>query len=149
MAEKLRIENDGALILRPNFWATEMARAGKFYVSTNAGVFRLIVPQQHVGSVREMRTATTVVVSRGPLTLQEQQVPDALEILFDDGTDDPFSLHLSAGQVDRMPLDTDSAQEWGLAVWTHLVGERGRVGLTKPAHYRRVRRLPDLRPWQP
>lgn len=149
MAETLIIENDAALIVSTNFWQTEMARAGKLYLSTNAGTFRLLVPQQHLGTVREMRTARNVVVSRGPMTLEGQRLPDALELLFDDGTDEPFSLHLSPGQLDRMPLDSDSTQAWTCTVWVHHVGERGRQVLTKPAHYRRVRRLPDLRPWQP
>lgn len=149
MAETLIITNDGPLVTRTNFWSTEMARAGKFYLSTNAGAFRLLVPQQHLGVVRDMRTAREVVVSRGPMTLQGVTLSDALELLFDDHTNDPFSLHLSPGQVDRMPLDTDSAEEWTCTVWTHLVDERGRQALTKPAYYRRVRRLPDLRSWQP
>jgi hypothetical protein len=149
MAEILQIENDGPLITSTNFYHTEMARTGKFYLSSNAGAFRLLVPPQHLGAVREMRSARDVVVSRGPMTLQGQQLPDALEVLFDDGSEDPFSMHLSLGQVDRMPLDTDTLQEWTCTVWTHLVGERCRQVLSKPAHYRRVRRLPDLRPWHP
>lgn len=150
MAETtLTITNDGPLIVTTNFWQLDMARAGKFFLSTNAGAFRLLVPQQHLGAVRDMRGAHTVVVSRGPMTLEGRALPDALEMLFDDGTEDPWSLHLTPQAVDRMPLDTDSAQEWTCTVWTHLVGERCRQALTKPAHYRRVRRLPDLRPWQP
>lgn len=143
----LIITNDGPLITRTNFWQTPLARAGKFYCSTNAGAFRLLVPAQHLSAVREMRGALEVVVSRGPLTVEGQTVSDALELLFDDGSEDPWSLHLSAGQVDRMPLDTDTAQEWTCTVWTHLVGERCRQVVTKAGHYRRVRRLPDLRPW--
>ena len=147
MAETLRIENNGPDITRTTFWQTELARTGKCSLSSNAGAFRILMPQQHLGAVRDMRSAHTVVVSRGPMTLEGRALPDALELLFDDGSDDPWSLHLSPSQVDRMPLDTDSAQAWTCTVWTPLVGERCRQVLTKPAHYRRVRRLPDLRPW--
>lgn len=149
MDANLVITNDGPLITCTTYWQTTKARAGLFYLSTNAGAFRLLVPQAHLGAVRDMRTARDVVVRRGPMTLEGRALPDALEMLFDDGTDEPFSLHLSPGQVDRMPLDTDSAQEWTCTVWTHLVGERCRQVLTRLAHYRRVRRLPDLRPWAP
>jgi hypothetical protein len=148
MAETLRIENNGPDITSTNFWQTELARTGKFYLSTNAGAFRVLVPPQHLGAVRDMRSAHTVVVSRGPMTLEGHALPDALELLFDDSSDDPWVLHLSSGQVDRMPLETDSAEAWPCTVWVHLVGERCRQALTKPAYYRRVRRLPDLRPWR-
>lgn len=144
MTETLMITNDGDAIVTTTYWQTALARAGKFYLSTNAGVFRLLVPQQHVGVVREMRSAQQAVVSRGPYP---GLGADMLEILCDDGTDTPFALHLSPGQVDRMPLDHDTAGTWLLTVWTHRVGQTGNCVLTLPAHYRRSRRLPDLRPW--
>jgi hypothetical protein len=40
----LRIDNDGPRILACNFWGSEVERAGKLYVSLNAGAFRLLVP---------------------------------------------------------------------------------------------------------
>src|SRR3989442_12081013 len=95
MAEVLRIRKDAAAIPSTNYWQTARARAGKFYLSTNAGAFRLLVPPQHLGAVREMRSARDVVVSRGPMTLEGVALPDALEILFDDGSDDPWALNLS------------------------------------------------------
>jgi hypothetical protein len=145
MAETLFIENDGPVITTTNFWRTEMARAGKFYLSTNAGAFRLLVPPQHTGVLKDMRGARACVVSRGPYP---GMGPDMLELLFDDGSQDPFSLHLSPGAVDRMPTDQDSAYTWTLSVWTHRVGHAATKALEVPCHYRRVPRLPDLRPWQ-
>ena len=94
--------------------------------------------------VREMRTAHTCVVSRGPYP---GLGPDMLEIFFDDGSDTPFSLHLSPGAIDRMPLDRDTLETWVLSVWTHRVGTSASKALELPCHYRRVRRLPALRPW--
>jgi len=143
------IENAGPLITATNFWQTAMAQAGKFYLTTNAGTFRLLVPTQHRSALRAMRSAQSVVVSRGPLTLEGQVLPDALEVLFDDGSADPWALHLTPQACDRMPFDSDAAQPWRCTVWTHLVGERVQLALDLPCHYRRVRQLPDLRPWQP
>lgn len=143
----LTISNDGPDILETNFWQLPMARAGKFFVSTNAGAFRLLVPSLHLGSLRDMRAAPRCVVSRG--LYPDMRLPDALELLFDDGTDEPWSLHLAPQACDRMPLDTDAAQPWVLSVWTHRVGQTATKALEKPCHYRRVRHLPDLRPWQP
>ena len=78
MAAHLFIENDGPEILSTNFWQSALARAGTFYLSTNAGAFRLLVPTQHQGSLREMRRAHTCIVSRGPWPAQ--RLPEALEL---------------------------------------------------------------------
>lgn len=144
MAASLWIENSGAEITRTNFWETEAARAGKFYLSINAGAFRLLVPQAHMGAVRDMRAAHIVVVSQGPMTLEGRAFSDAIELLFDDSTEEPWSLYLTLQAVDRMPLNSDSTQEWTCTVWTPLVGERCSQVLARRAYYRRVRRLPDL-----
>ena len=42
----LKFENDGPLIVASNYWESEMAAAGKLYVSINAGCFRLLVPRR-------------------------------------------------------------------------------------------------------
>lgn len=145
MAATLIIQNNGPEIVHTTYWQTALARAGLFFLSVNAGAFRLLVPPRHVGMVREMRTARACVVSRGPYPALG--FTDGLELLFDDGTPEPLSLHLSHEAVDRMPRDADSAQEWMLSVWTHLVQERCTKVLERPCHYRRVHSLPDLRPW--
>lgn len=94
-----------------------------------------------------MRMAWRCVVSRGPSPALH--MPDARELLFDDGHETPCSLHLSLEEMDRMPLDQDSRQTWTLAVWTHRVGTTGCKVLEKFCHDRGVRQLPDVRPWQP
>lgn len=146
MPDTLTITNDGPLILSTNYFQLPAAKAGKFYLSINAGVFRLLVPAQHLGTLRDMRSAHTCIVSRGPWPAM--RLNDALEVLFDDGSDDPFSLHLSPESCDRLPLDTDTAQAWTLTAWTHRVGTSATLALEKPCYYRRSRHLPDLRPWQ-
>jgi hypothetical protein len=146
MAEILTIDNDGPLITATNFWRTDMARAGQFYLTIHAGAFRLLVPSQHLDTVCDMRAAHTCVVSRGPSPAL--RLPDALDILFDAGTQDPFSLPLAPDTVDRMPTDQDRAYTWTLSVWTHRVGNAATKALELPCHYRRVWRLPDLCPWQ-
>jgi len=130
MPDLLTIINDGPLITSTNYWQTDMAKAGKFYLSTNAGCFRLLVPARHLGSLRDMRAAQTCVVSRGPSP--DLRLPDALEVLFDDGTEDPWALHLAPGAIDRMPLDQDALQAWTLAVWIHRVGTTATKALEKP-----------------
>jgi hypothetical protein len=39
----LTFVNDGPLLVASDYWQSEMAAAGKLYVSINAGCFRLLV----------------------------------------------------------------------------------------------------------
>jgi hypothetical protein len=51
----LKFENDGPLLVASDYWQSEMAAAGKLYVSINAGCFRLLVPQRQHGFISDMR----------------------------------------------------------------------------------------------
>lgn len=138
----LTIENDGPAIRATNYWASDYARRGAFYLSCNAGAFRLLVPPAHESVIAEFRTAREIVVSRG---LYEGR--DALEILFDDHTDSPFSLHMGSEQVDRMPATEDTKTVWAFTVWIKGKGGGGAVKAFEHAcHYRVVATLPHLRP---
>lgn len=143
----ITIENSGPEITATNYWDTELNSHGKLYLSTNAGAFRLLLPQGFEREVKEMATAKLVVISRGPWPAQK--LTDALEILFDDGTDDPYCLHLSVESADRLPLDEDAQGEWSLTCWKApaRAGYAPVKCLTRPARYRRVKKLPYLKPW--
>ena len=69
---------------------------------------------------------------------------DAIEVLFDDGSDNPYAIHIGTEQIDRLPLDANVGQQVMCTVWT-----RGpNLALSLPARYRLSERLPDLRPWR-
>jgi hypothetical protein len=135
----LTIKNDGREITQTNYWDTEHALCGYCYLSWNAGAARLLVPDALQSTLQDMTTAEYVIVSRGPWP--EQGGRDALELLFEDGTDSPFCLHLSAEQTDRLLPEEDQG---GLvvSVWT-----RAGWRLTRPGKYRIVQRIPCLDPW--
>jgi hypothetical protein len=136
----LTIQSDGPRIISTNYWESEPARAGAFFVSTNSGTFRLLLPSQLEASLAAMRTAKEVIISRGPWPHAHRA--DALELLFEDNSDTPFALHVGIEQVDRMPLDTDAGRQCMCTVWTAGPTQR----LVRPAHYRRVTGLPCLAP---
>jgi hypothetical protein len=139
----LKIENDGAEIAATNFWQTDIARAGAVYVSVNAGAFRLLLPRVFERALPDIATAREVIVLRGPWP--EQARADAFELLFEDRSDSPFVIHIGAQQIDRMPLAADEGRrDLVCAVWTD--GPKKRLAL--PASYRRVSRLPWLKPWR-
>lgn len=140
----LRVENHGPLILATNFWDLPEAKLGKVLVSLNAGAFRILLPASAEPTLDDMRTAKECIVSRGPWPAQG--LPDAMEILFDDGTDGPFALHLSPQSFDRLPIDDDAAKEWILSVWTRPRRGRPHKALERPCWYRRVPSIPWLKP---
>lgn len=136
----LTITNKGQAIESTNYWDSEHACAGYCFLSWNAGAARLLVPDTRHAFLPEMRTAEYVIVSRGPWPRAGKD--EALELLFEDGSDSPFSIHLGAEQTDRLLPDTDQGGGFVIVVWTRS-GEQMRL----PGKYRRVASLPCLDPW--
>ncbi|MBJ7543286.1 hypothetical protein [Rhodomicrobium udaipurense] len=136
----MRIDNDGPEIVSTDYFETPNARAGALFLSVNAGVFRLLVPPRLEYALCEMKTGREAIISRGPWP--EMGRDDALELMFEDGTDNPFALHFGVEQIDRMPLREDEGRS-GLicTVWT--TGPTRRLIL--PARYRRALTLPYMR----
>jgi hypothetical protein len=95
---QLTITNNGAEISSTNFWETALAQTGNVFLSLNADCFRLLLPESVEDKLIEMQTARTVVVSRGPWPAGGKV--DAVEVLFDDGTETPFVIHIGTEQVD-------------------------------------------------
>lgn len=134
-------ENRGQRLVSTTYWASEHARRGYFFLSWNAGAARVLVPDCQKAALRDMKGAREVIISRGPWA--DQGGRDALELLWEDGSDNPFSIHLVAEQCDRLIPDKD--QGGGLVVIALTRGgEKGRW----PARYRVVAALPCLASWQ-
>ncbi|ODT78933.1 MAG: hypothetical protein ABS76_22085 [Pelagibacterium sp. SCN 64-44] len=136
----LRFDNQGQKIVETNFWDSDMARAGYAFVSWNAGAARLLLPDALASAVREMKSAKYVIVSRGRWV--EAGRDDALELLFEDNSDNPYCLHLVSEQTDRLIPETNEGGGFWVVVWTR----RGQQ-LRLPGKYRQVEALPCLQPW--
>lgn len=134
------IENQGPAIVSTNFWDSDFARAGHLFLTWNAGAGRLLVPDAQCGFLREMRGAREVIVSRGPWPAANHR--EALELLWEDDTDEPFAIQLVTEQTDRLLPDTQQGGGFEITAWT-------RAGLQDrwPGRYRRVASLPCLAPW--
>jgi hypothetical protein len=140
----LIIDNNGPEIAYTNYFDTKAAEAGYTYLSTNAGVFRLLIADKMIFEINDWWKAREVIISRGPWTSEGK--PDALEIMFEDYTNAPC-LHIMPEQVDRMPIDDDQDQQgtpprWKLAVWTR----HGKM-LELPCRYRRTPKIPWVKAW--
>lgn len=136
----LTITNKGQAIASTNYWDSDHAAAGYCFLSWNAGAARLLLPDSQKLMLPEMRTAKYVIISRGPW--MDQGGRDALELLFEDGSDSPFCLHLVAEQADRMLPEDSQGGGFFFTVWT-----RGGEKLRLPGKYREVQSIPCLDQW--
>lgn len=130
-------ENQGQRLLKTNYWASEHAQAGYFFLSWNAGAARLLIPDAQKSALKDMKTAKEVIISRG-----KWQGRDALELLFEDGTDSPYAIHLVSEQTDRLIPEEQQGGGFVVTLWT-CGGLKARL----TGKYRVVDTLPDLRPW--
>lgn len=137
----IRIENKGQEIISTNYFQTENARNGYFYLSVNASAFRLFVPRMQESAIAEFQTAKNLIISRGNF-----QGYDALEILFDDETDNPYSIHIISAQIDRMPVADDAGWSYTFSAWTSAGGESVKKVFEMDCFYRVVSKLPCLQP---
>lgn len=138
--EMLKIINAGPELASTNYWDSEYADAGLFYLSWNAGAGRLLVPDSRLAELQEMQTAQVVIVSRGPWP--ERKKAEGIELLFEDNSDSPYCLHLSIEQTDRLLPDLNQGGGFEIVAWTRT----GRAA-SWPGKYRKVPKIPCLEPW--
>lgn len=138
----LVFKNNGQAIVSTNYWQSEQAAAGLFFLSWNAAAGRVLVPRLQVdaGALREMASAASVIVSAGPWV--EQGGRAAVELLWEDGSEAPFCVHLVAEQTDRWLPAADQGGGFVVTAWSED-GEQGRW----PGCFRRVAEIPCLEPW--
>ncbi|EOV9687702.1 hypothetical protein ACN5L4_003688 [Cronobacter turicensis] len=134
----ISVVNEGQAIKHTDYWQSEQARAGYLFLSWNAGAARLLVPDAAKPLMKEMRGAQYVIISKGELDGRA-----ALELLFEDGSDAPFVVHMLLDQSDRLLPEAEQGGNFVVTVWT-----RGGSHLRYPGKYRVVGTLPDLSPWQ-
>jgi hypothetical protein len=140
----VEIINHGPLIASTNYWTLAVEEAAKVFVSVNAGAIRVLVPRAHRRIIEEMRTGKHCVLSRGPWPAM--RLEEAVEIIWDDGTDDPFALHLSPESFDLLPAEPPEGQEWIVSAWDVKKGKPHKA-VERVCHWRRVPQLPYMLPW--
>jgi len=148
------IRNDGKDIAETNYFDTPEAKRGLVFLSMNDGGIRLLLPDSmpeflvgflDTGSnatnvIAEMNTADHVVLTRGPSISYQKQ--DMLEILFEDYSISPFSIHMCAEQSCVLPRNQDIGYEMDFSVWT-----KDGKQFSKPCYYRTAKDIPYLKPF--
>jgi len=143
MTKYIIVENDGPRIASTNYWTSEYAKNGAVYLTWNAGVGRLLMPLACEAWIKEMSAAKYVLVSMGSWNHQGVEKQDALELLFEDDSSNPFCLHFGNEQTDRIIPEVQQGGGMFEIVVYAQDGERLRL----PGKYRRVDRLPYLKAW--
>lgn len=139
----VQTNNDGQLILQSTYWGSQMECEGFYWLSPNAGAFRLMAPGAQDENIAEMRTAMEVVISRGPWP--DRNRDDGIELLFDDHSQSPFALYLAIEQCERLPAAGDAGHQFVFALWT---GPTPMKVFECACFYRLVEKIPCLQPWE-
>jgi hypothetical protein len=80
------------------------------------------------------------------LKVIEAQREEAIEIMWEDGSESPYALHLTPESFDLLPAEPPPGREWTLAVYVAKDGKPHRA-MERICHWRRVDRLPCLKKW--
>ena len=136
----IMVENNHAELVGTNYWETEMPKHGYFFLSINAGAFRLLVPENQEHVIEEFKTGEYCIISKGPSPSPIH--PFMMELVFEDHTVTPYQLTICAGQVERNLPGTDAGKKFKLSVWT----KGCKKVLEMDAYFRIVNRIPYLKP---
>ena len=136
----ISVVNEGALIRTTNYWTSIYAKTGKCFFSVNAGCIRLLLSGREDPSLDDaLAAARYVIVTRGKYHAQE-----GFEVLFEDGSDEPFVILTLANQWDRLLPRTEAGRT---AIAFHVY-RNGALVRKMEARFRMAPELPCLRPWE-
>lgn len=131
----INISNIGGDIASTNYFDSPEAKEGHLFVSWNASVARVLIPDAALSMLNEMRTGRICIISRG-----NWNGKDAIELLFEDDSDAPYALQMTSNMVDRMI--SNDGKIFRVAAWT-----RSGKACEWEGKYRVVKKLPCLAPW--
>ena len=97
----LQVRNNGREIAETNFW--ELAGAEETLgFSFNAGALRVLFPEGMEADARETATGKVAVLSIG---MDVRYGRRRAHLMFDDGSDSPYSLESDLAAFDRVPVE--------------------------------------------
>lgn len=138
----ITVGNDGPRLVSTNYYDTPQAQQGFLFASWNAGVLRILLPDNQAHVLPDMQSARNIVVTKGQHFAYGLEL---FEILFDDGTDEPFAVLLDPRNSDRQV----GKESHGKTLDVHVYTREGCAGIW-PGRFR-LAPLPCLMPinWLP
>lgn len=140
----LKITNDGPDITSTNYWGSAYDWAGKYFCSCHADAVRILIPHSSTHVIDEWGLAEYVILSRGPWP--ERKVGEAVELLFEDHTNNPYVLFLTSESFDVLPAEPEPGTSWTFSAWIWREHAPRKV-FERPIRWRQVRQIPDLSAW--
>ena len=140
------VSYEGQQLIATNYWTTELAAKGFFYLSANAGAFGLLVPKAQESTIAEMKTAQFCAITKG---FSQQRGGNMFEMLFDDNTKTPFQLLLCEEQLNHEWIQGDVGKEYRLDIYTiPASAKEPAVAHSMPCGVRNAVYVPYLKPWR-
>lgn len=137
----LEFSNDGKDLIASNYWEDNLSKKGLFFLSTNAGAFRLLTPEISEDSIAEMKTGKYCIISIAPSYFTVHRY--VIELLFEDHTQTPFYLTFKSNQMGPLfPCKEEDGKWFVLSVWT----KGCKKVLEMNAYLRFVDKIPCLKP---
>jgi len=133
----LTISNNGQQIVKTNYFTSEHAIMGLFYLSINAGAARLLVPDAAEHWLHDILSSDYAILTRGP-----RDGEPGYELLFEDNSDEPFMFHMSSASFDRLLPESDAGIDLPLLIYV----DGGGTPLLLAQKAMRFRVAPEL-PW--
>ncbi|MES2662276.1 MAG: hypothetical protein V4629_03140 [Pseudomonadota bacterium] len=123
------------MIKSTNYWESFQALNGWVYLSWGGGCARLLIPKVSYKYLIKMRTVKNIVITKGSF----KDKLNCFEIMFEDGSESPFSIIIQPEQTDK--LSWDDKGKFPFTVWTEQ-------GMFKKfwGWYRTAVKLPYLMP---
>ena len=136
------IINAGRKIQDTNYFTSDLGKCNIVNLTFNAGAGRLLVPNGYKDEVlREIGTAKHVVLSLGRFYPEEEAPRMMGELMFEDFSDSPYSIHIQQEMIDRKL--TSDRQKSTLLIYT----EDGEYKKEFKLYIRTVPTLPCLKAW--
>ena len=134
----IHILNNDQDIVATNYWESQEAELGFIGVSPSAGCFRIMLPRDSVKEIPNMlKDCEYAIVSR------TEDIPDkgyALEVLFEDHSETPYRILVSAAQMlPNIPSMSGNRMEGTLSIWIE--------GPLKVAELKAFYRMVPSLPW--
>ena len=140
----IKIGNNGKDIAETNYWEMPFEDV-PVVVSVNAGAIRLLLPRIYNGHLDDYRSCDHVVMTYGPWLHHSM----AVEFMFEDFTDTPYSFHLSVDSfVNGVPSEPQDGEYWDFSIWAKPENEMIKVIERTCYTNKGFHRLPHLKEYK-